>query len=175
MDSSGNMTILGNLTSAIGNISLTSGNISTARGSVSAYRDYLSSHPAWRIGASSILGATTAYSSTTPMGCYTVCGSWSTLNASSHTIPSSYFLQHPVVANASGSFTIYVSDKANSGTKQGVLRGDYLLVSGTATFYTISTTKTAGLTTFSVATSGTALVVSTDTNCRMCWRFDGCL
>jgi hypothetical protein len=90
--------------------------------------------------------------------------------------------------------TIYASDKTignSSGSKFGIIQGHYFRVlpidnvttdgSGNIVsfnmgqWFTISTTKTSGFSTFSVAThpSGSGdLVVTTDSNCRIVWRAD---
>lgn len=171
-DSSGNVVITGDLSSATGNISLTTGDIQTSRGSVLSYRDFKSTHPAWRIGSSSILGSSSAFSATTTMGCYTVSGSWTSLNASSHTIRAEWFLLNPTNDNVMVSFTIYVSDKANGGSKLGIIRADYFLSAASVNFYLTTINKIPTLITLTATNSGTSVVVTSDSNCRMCWRAD---
>lgn len=173
-DASGNMAVVGDITSAAGNLTLTSGNISSTRGSVNAYQQFSTTHPGWRIGGSSFFSQNpNTISGSTTFGCYTITGPWTVTDASTHTIAAGDFVIHSPASNLMCVFTIYCSDKAVSGSKLGIIEGHYLLsASGGASFYTISTTKNASLTTFSVTTSSTSLVITTDTSCRICWRAD---
>jgi hypothetical protein len=177
VDSSGNLAVVGDITSAVGNITTSTGDITTDRGNVNCYRDYTTTHPAWRIGPASILKNSGAFANNVAMGCYTVTGAWNTNNNPAHIIQKHWFLQSSENTNAMASFTIYCSDKVTNsgGTRQGIIRGDYLLLGGTATWYTISTTKTAALASFSASIWSTSLRVDCDSTCRICWRADVCI
>jgi hypothetical protein len=126
------------------------------------------------MGPSAVLSSA-SLSATSTYGCYSVCGGWTSSAAASHNIRNELFILSLSNTNIMGSFTIYASDKSSGGTRFGVLKGDYLLVGSTPSFYTISTTKSASLTTLSATVSSSALVVTTDSACKVCWRFDGCL
>jgi hypothetical protein len=173
VDASGNFMITGDISSQVGDISLTTGNIGTSRGSLSCYRDILTTSNSWRMGPSGVLSSA-SLSETATYGCYTVCGGWTSSAATSHNIRIELFVLNLSNKNIMGSFTIYAADK-ESGSRFGVLKGDYLLVGSTPSFYTISTTKSASLTTLSATVSSSALVVACNPACKVCWRFDGCV
>lgn len=165
-----------------GSLSIVTDSIQTSE----AYQ--ITSTSGWRIGPSSVLGTTSILSASTTYGTYTVTGGW-TSNASTHNINPSAFCLNTSNIKVLCSFTIYCSDKANGGTRFGIIQGHYFrpaqqddlavdqwgnIVGATyaASWYTISTTKSSGLSTFSALTTNGIVQVSTDSNCRICWRAD---
>lgn len=70
--------------------------VSTA---VQSAESYQTTSTGWKVGPASILGSSTALSSSTTYGTYSVCGGW-TSNASSHTISSTDFCLNTSISNS---------------------------------------------------------------------------
>lgn len=174
-DSSGNVDILGNLTSSVGSISLTSGDLKTTYGQVQSYRFFGTTNAGWGVGANSLLNATTV-GATSTVGAYIINSpGWTSTASTSHIIPASMMLLNPSNTNVVGRLVIYYSDKVSSGTgKMGMLECHVMLQYGTTAFTlnTVATTKSSNLTTLSAAASGMTIVVSCDSG-KISWSFFG--
>ena len=124
------------------------------------------------IGATNILsGANNSYNNA--IGTYQRMFGWTTAGAS-HTITISNYAFHASNDNFACTMRIYASNKANTTPKVGILTCDILKEYGAnVAVTTISTTKNANLTAFSVAGSTNDLVVTTDSDCLVSWSIIG--
>ena len=124
------------------------------------------------IGATNIVNATNN-SSNTAVGTYQRMYGWGTAGAS-HTITIANYACNASNDNFACTMRIYTSNKANTSPKVGILTCDILKEYGTnVAVTTISTTKNANLTAFSVAGSTNDLVVTTDSDCLISWTIIG--
>ena len=124
------------------------------------------------IGATNIVNGTNN-SYNTSVGTYQRMYGWTTASAS-HTITIANYACHASNDNFACTMRIYASNKASSTPKVGVLTCDILKEYGSnVSVTTISTTKNANLTAFSVAGSTNDLVVTTDSDCLISWTIVG--
>lgn len=113
----------------------------------------------------------------TAVGTFQKFWGWDTASAS-HTIAYSNLVFNSGNDNLAGTLKIFVSNKANTNPKAGVMTVD--IVKCLNAFTTVasppnSITKNTNLTTFAITNSGNNLVVSTDADCRICWSFTACV
>ena len=173
-DSSGNLTTIQNITSATGSISLTTGDIKTQYGNVQSYSSFQTSTPAWSIGPTILFNSNV--DSLSFVGCYmkTSAGWDIGSGTGTHSIRTSYLCQNDSQSMYQGTITIFANNKSSTTPKSGIIRADlYYLYGSTLTAYTISTTKSASLTSFSISTLNSGLFVSTDSDTYVCWHFIG--
>lgn len=180
LNSTGDTTASKAIVSSLGDLKSTVGHIDAPYGKIKSYRDFTSRGSSWRMGPASLLSST-AISTTDAAGCYLVSsGGWSVVSNTHEIHPTDFLLstQHRSVV---GQFRIFCSDKASSTSKNGIITADYYFQSGTTTgtIFTISTSKTANLSTFSVAATAASsgiyggITVTTDSGCRISWVFVG--
>lgn len=177
VDGSGNLTLSNGITSTVGGFSTVTGDIQTTRGQLRCYDTISTTQGAWRLGSNTVLNGTSVLSASTTVGCYVVNGSWTAWTNSSHLISHLNFLMNTSNTNVLGKFIVYASSKAGGGTKMGLVEFHYYLQSGsTAVVYTMATTKSASLSTLTVAVSSTKnITVSTDSDIRICWTAQMCI
>jgi hypothetical protein len=100
---------------------------------------------------------------------------WDTASAS-HTITIANYACNSSNDNFACTMRVYASNKASSTPKVGILTCDVLKAYGSnVAVTTISTTKNANLTNFSVAGSTNDLVVTTDSDCLISWSIVGAI
>jgi hypothetical protein len=124
------------------------------------------------IGALNIVNGTNNGTSTY-VGTFQRYWGWDTAGTT-HSISESYFICNSNNDNYVLTIRVFCSNKASSDCKLGVLVADLVKANGASpSVTTISTTKSASLTTFTITNSGDDLSVTTDSDCCISWIVQG--